>query len=198
MADRLLRGLRMKYLDSDGDGLSNVDEARLGTDPGTRDTDGDGITDGDEVALGLDPLRPFPQNDDGDLFGWMFGDDPGRDAHEQAVALTRPPVGGFGATVGLSTSAIDSGVRVAPIADASIAPTPLPPEGDGAPGPEEAVDPEGGYTAESAAVAEEPVDQEPALIEPPTFVGDEPVLAAGDPVAEAEPDMALADDVVEI
>lgn len=36
-------------VDSDGDGLSNDQEAQLGTDPNNIDTDGDGITDGDEV-----------------------------------------------------------------------------------------------------------------------------------------------------
>jgi hypothetical protein len=35
--------------DRDGDGLSNEDEERYGTDPDNPDTDGDGISDGDEV-----------------------------------------------------------------------------------------------------------------------------------------------------
>jgi hypothetical protein len=35
--------------DSDGDGLSDVDEEKYGTDPDNPDTDGDGISDGDEV-----------------------------------------------------------------------------------------------------------------------------------------------------
>jgi YD repeat-containing protein len=43
-------------LDSDGDGLSDEDERRLGTDPFNPDTDGDGYPDGLEVALGSDPL----------------------------------------------------------------------------------------------------------------------------------------------
>ncbi|AWV89295.1 hypothetical protein [Bradymonas sediminis] len=37
-------------LDSDGDGLSNECECRLGTDPGNSDTDGDGVPDGVEDA----------------------------------------------------------------------------------------------------------------------------------------------------
>ena len=49
--------------DPDGDGLSNDDEAALGTDPGNADTDGDGISDGREVANLTDPLDP---NDPGD------------------------------------------------------------------------------------------------------------------------------------
>ena len=43
--------------DADGDGLTDAEEAALGTRPGHFDTDGDGIGDGDEVAQGTDPLR---------------------------------------------------------------------------------------------------------------------------------------------
>jgi Bacterial TSP3 repeat len=60
-------------IDSDGDGLSDEDEKRIGTDPTNPDTDGDGLSDGVEVRMGLDPLTPNlingcnPQNDeDGD------------------------------------------------------------------------------------------------------------------------------------
>ncbi len=44
--------------DSDGDGLSDADEIRLGTNPYRQDTDGDGYPDGLEVALGSNPLDP--------------------------------------------------------------------------------------------------------------------------------------------
>lgn len=45
-------------LDTDGDGLTDVEELRLGTDPNQVDTDGDGLYDGDEVRLyGSNPLR---------------------------------------------------------------------------------------------------------------------------------------------
>ncbi len=43
--------------DNDNDGLTNGEEATLGTDPNNPDTDGDGINDGDEVANETDPLN---------------------------------------------------------------------------------------------------------------------------------------------
>jgi hypothetical protein len=45
-----------KYaMDLDCDGLTDQQEAALGTDPASWDTDGDGLTDPEEVALGTDP-----------------------------------------------------------------------------------------------------------------------------------------------
>ncbi len=41
--------------DSDGDRLSDADEAAVGTDPTIADSDGDGYYDGDEAALGSSP-----------------------------------------------------------------------------------------------------------------------------------------------
>jgi hypothetical protein len=44
--------------DMDGDGLLDVEEARLGTDPLNWDSDGDGFSDGEEVlVMGTDPLN---------------------------------------------------------------------------------------------------------------------------------------------
>ena len=44
--------------DHDGDGLTNDEEKRLGTDPHKADTDGDGLTDGEEVnKYHTDPLK---------------------------------------------------------------------------------------------------------------------------------------------
>ena len=45
--------------DTDGDGLTDAEEAKLGTDPYKKDTDGDGVTDYDEVKVyKTDPLNP--------------------------------------------------------------------------------------------------------------------------------------------
>ena len=53
--------------DSDGDGLSDNQEAEVGTDPGNPDTDQDGLFDEAEVAAGSNPLI-YDTDDDG------FGD----------------------------------------------------------------------------------------------------------------------------
>lgn len=45
-----------ELVDSDGDGLIDIDEDALGTDPLNPDTDGDGLTDYEEAILGTDPL----------------------------------------------------------------------------------------------------------------------------------------------
>ena len=42
--------------DADGDGLSDEEEAELGTDPQDPDSDDDGFDDGEEVAVGTNPL----------------------------------------------------------------------------------------------------------------------------------------------
>ncbi len=43
--------------DDDGDGLTNEEEAALGTDPGAADSDHDGVSDDDEFTRGTDPLQ---------------------------------------------------------------------------------------------------------------------------------------------
>lgn len=53
-------------VDTDGDGLSDLNEIRLGTDPEDSDTDGDGLSDGQEVLdLGTDPLLKDTDGDSG-------------------------------------------------------------------------------------------------------------------------------------
>ena len=56
--------------DSDGDGLSDSIEKKIGSDPDNVDTDGDLIYDGDEYDNGLDPTNP---DSDGD--GYRDGDE---------------------------------------------------------------------------------------------------------------------------
>lgn len=47
---------RVEVQDSDGDGLTDDEEAALGTAPDDADSDDDGVIDGDEVVAGTDPL----------------------------------------------------------------------------------------------------------------------------------------------
>jgi eukaryotic-like serine/threonine-protein kinase len=65
--------------DSDNDGLSDYQEAILGTDPNNPDTDGDGLSDGDEVFIyGTDPRKRDTDGDflpDGDEI-FVYGTDP--------------------------------------------------------------------------------------------------------------------------
>ncbi len=49
--------------DVDNDGLSNVDEVRLGTDPVNPDTDADGLLDGEEGVWGSNPRVPDTDGD---------------------------------------------------------------------------------------------------------------------------------------
>ena len=52
--------------DTDGEGLTNVEEAELGTDPNNVDSDSDGLNDLEEVQRGTDPLDT--DTDDDQLF----------------------------------------------------------------------------------------------------------------------------------
>jgi len=59
------------YLDSDGDGLTDIEEISLGTNPYKFDTDDDGLNDFDEVKIyKTDPLNP---DTDGD--GYLDGEE---------------------------------------------------------------------------------------------------------------------------
>ncbi|GEM_PF-5865305 len=50
-------------LDSDKDGLGDITELKLGTDPHNADSDGDGLLDGLEIKLGLNPLSVDSDSD---------------------------------------------------------------------------------------------------------------------------------------
>jgi hypothetical protein len=67
--------------DADGDGLTDDQEASLGTDPHDPDTDGDGMPDGWEVGYGLDPTAPD---------GGADSDDDGYSNFEEYLAGTDP------------------------------------------------------------------------------------------------------------
>ena len=57
--------------DRDGDGLTDAEEADLGTSPTDPDSDGDGFDDGDEVAAGTNPTNPYSRTYAG---GYRTGD----------------------------------------------------------------------------------------------------------------------------
>ena len=62
-ADEQRNGTDPASADTDGDGLTDAEEAELGTNPRSHDTDGDGLRDGDELDLDTDP---FGSDTDGD------------------------------------------------------------------------------------------------------------------------------------
>lgn len=79
--------------DFDGDGLGNMEELLLGTDPLKADTDGDGIPDGWEVEHGLNPFESADAALDGDGDGLdnlgehHLGTDPAADDSEDFDGL---------------------------------------------------------------------------------------------------------------
>ena len=79
MAELNVLGTVAEAIDSDGDGLSDDEEATLGTDPNNADSDGDGLSDGAEVNThGTDPNNPDSDGDglsDGEEVN-TYGTDP--------------------------------------------------------------------------------------------------------------------------
>jgi len=67
--------------DEDGDGLTNLEEQELGTDPYSWDTDGDRLSDGVEKRYGTNPTLVDSDADGVDDFRELFGDftDPNND-----------------------------------------------------------------------------------------------------------------------
>lgn len=63
--------------DSDGDGIIDVEEAAIGTDPNKADTDGDGLNDGEERTLSTNPLLADSDGDGlNDRLETLLGVDP--------------------------------------------------------------------------------------------------------------------------
>jgi protocatechuate 3,4-dioxygenase beta subunit len=63
--------------DSDGDGLTNLEEYQWGSDPDSDDSDSDGLTDGNEVANGTNPSQTDSDGDGlDDNFEYLIGSDP--------------------------------------------------------------------------------------------------------------------------
>jgi MYXO-CTERM domain-containing protein len=70
--------------DTDGDGLPDDDERRIGTDPNNPDTDGDSLRDGEEVG----PDRTMPR--DSDMDGMIDARDPDDDNDTVPTRTERP------------------------------------------------------------------------------------------------------------
>lgn len=78
--------------DPDGDGLTNLDEFKYGTDPFVADTDGGGVNDGDEVIHGTDPL--YAPDDLSQYSGTEGGYIVGNSVFENYISMLSEPVSG--------------------------------------------------------------------------------------------------------
>jgi hypothetical protein len=166
-------------VDTDLDGLSDCDEALLGTDPTLTDTDGDGLPDRIEVALGTDYLNRDAQDDtDGD--GVTNGDevvqrsDPrSTDARAHLSFGYRYELDDLGQirTLEAERPRFITGVNFTDISEgttAGVATMIYDPQGpslrwqdgdDSAPGPAHTIDKAGTYTLHSSRSAGLPADQ---------------------------------------
>ena len=73
---------------ADSDGLTNIREAQLGTDPRNPDTDGDDMSDGWEVEHGFSPLDPTDADEDADGDGYTNRDEFLSDTDPHLYVLT--------------------------------------------------------------------------------------------------------------
>ena len=80
------------YADLDQDGLSDAQEALLGTDPASADSDGDQLLDGEEVnRYGTDPLQiDTDGNGVNDYMQFVDNDNDGLTEHQESVFGTDP------------------------------------------------------------------------------------------------------------
>jgi len=100
--------------DTDLDGVSDQDEALLGTDPTLADTDGDGLDDGEELDLGTDPLL---SDTDGD------GVDDGAEVAKGTDPVTAPPIVPTGDTGHTAHTATDTATTGQVTADTASPPS---------------------------------------------------------------------------
>jgi hypothetical protein len=94
-------------VDSDEDGLTDGQEAALGTNPNNADTDGDGMEDGWEVNNSLNPLADDAAADpDGDGFSnyQEFTAQPQTDPMDELSFPAKADAGGFCAPGGVAGS----------------------------------------------------------------------------------------------
>jgi len=75
--------------DNDNDGLSNIEEYELGTNPTTEDTDDDGYNDADEVSAGSEPSNSesLPLDTDGDFISNVTDTDDDNDGYSDVDEL---------------------------------------------------------------------------------------------------------------
>jgi subtilisin-like proprotein convertase family protein len=92
-------------VDSDNDGLTDTQEADLGTDPDNADTDGDGLEDGAEVVLGTDPTV---SDTDGD------GYSDGEEVDEGTSPTSAADVPVAGSSILIFKAAIDAAATSSP------------------------------------------------------------------------------------
>jgi len=77
--------------DAEGDGVSNLAEYNLGTDPCNPDSDGDGLTDGEEITPGADGFITDPLDPDTDGDGVNDGAEVAAGAHPVDPSITPVP-----------------------------------------------------------------------------------------------------------